>query len=656
MYLCGPRFPYRREANCAAPCAYRDDRHHLSVVTVGPRRGQRISRGRRRLRPRATARFSHIGSPSEAPSRHRLADAIVLGVAVLIGLVAIGLATASFASFESVKARLDAFASDGDADVTRGEFDAIVLRVRVAAVVAALAALAVYVSRHRLVHALDELAASATEAISSLWRAVTGALATESRLHLAAIGVVTLIALLVRLEFLFQPMRYDEAVTFVHFASQPWYIALTNYAAPNNHVFHSLLVHFSTLVFGDDPWAVRLPAFVAGIALVPASYVAARVLYGKDAALVAAALVAGSSVLIEYSTNARGYTLMALVFVLLLALAAHLQSSWNQAAWLVFALVGAVGFYIVPVMLYAFGAVVVWLTISLWPDDRALIVRRLAPSIVVTGLLSLLLYAPILASSGLDALVGNEFVESLSWRTFTSRAPDSLVDVAQQWHRDAPLPLVLLLLAGFVIAVACHRRLSRFAFPPALAALVWIVPLVIAQRVVPFERVWLFLVPLYLMTAAAGLVYTLRPVASRVGADALATAVALGLGGLLAAIAVATQSVYESEETSTFRDADPIAALLEDGLRSGEKVLVAPPADGILEYEFLTRGMDPAALLYWRRLGTTQRLAVVVQEGPRNYTLPEVLADERLEGVQLGEPAILRRFDEASLYEVRLID
>ena len=119
-------------------------------------------------------------------------------------------------------------------------------------------------------------------------------------------------------------MRYDESVTFVHYASRPWYIALTNYTAPNNHVFHSLLVHASTWIFGGAPWAIRLPALIAGILLVPASYVAARALVREARGALAASLVAGSSMLVEYSTNARGYTILALVFVLLLALATHL--------------------------------------------------------------------------------------------------------------------------------------------------------------------------------------------------------------------------------------------------------------------------------------------------------------------------------------------
>ncbi len=597
-----------------------------------------------------------LGEPPGQPRRgDRLAGAVVVTVVFLLGLVAVGLAAASFASYTSIKGHLDAFASDGDADLTRAEFDSIVARLRLAAGAAALAAVAVQAWRRRLRRFLVELACATAVATSSLWHGLRAAVATESRLHLGTLALVTVVAALVRLEFLFQPMRYDESVTYVHYASQPWYIALTTYTAPNNHVLHSLLVHVSTVIFGGEPWAVRLPALVAGILFVPASYVAARALYGKHAALVAAGLVAGSSVLVEYSTNARGYTVVALVFVVLLALATRLRESRNPAEWLALAVLAGIGFYAVPVMLYAFGAVVVWLALSLPAGGRGdLLRRRLVPAVVAAIVLSALLYLPIVAASGLGSLVGNEFVEPLSWSAFTDRLPDSLVSTGEGWLRDSPLLLDVVLAAGFVVALVLHRRVSRFAWPPALAALAWIAPLVAVQRVVPFERVWLFLLPLYLITAAAGVMFLLRPVAARPGREAVvAVLLAVVLAGSLAANAVATQSVYESEDTSTFRDGERVGALLATLLRPGDKVLVAPPVDAILEYQLGRRGLDPATLLYWGRPGGEGSFFAVVKDAPGNYPLEHLLGDERLAHTRLGAPRLVRRYDEASVYELR---
>ena len=217
-------------------------------------------------------------------------------------------------------------------------------------------------------------------------------------------------------------------------------------------------------------------------------------------------------------------------------------------------------------------------------------------------------------------------------------------------------PIEVSLVVGFVVALVFHRRVGRVDLPPALAALAFIGLAVIAQRVVPFERVWLFLLPLYLLTAAAGILFLLRPLSGRVGGGEATTAIvlALVLAGSLAGNAVATQSVSESEDTSTFRDSEQVAALLVDQLRPGDKVLVAPPADAILEYQLSRRGLDAAELIYWTQQGDTSRFYVVVKKGGGEYTLAEVLADDRLADAHLGEPRLLRRYEEARVYEARV--
>ena len=304
-------------------------------------------------------------------------------------------------------------------------------------------------------------------------------------------------------------------------------------------------------------------------------------------------------------------------------------------------------------MLYAFGAVATWVAISLLlAGERRLLMRRLLPAVAVTAVLSGLAYAPIVAASGLASLVDNEFVRSLAWTEFADELPDSLRSTWDGWNRDVPLPITVALVAGFATALLFHRRLARIAMPPALAALAFIAPVVVAQRVVPFERVWLFLLPLYLITAAAGILFLLRPLATRVGGEAVSAhpcrrarrlarrerrrnAVRGRVGGHL----------HVPRRRARRRPARPRATSRRQGPRR-------PPADAILEYDLRRRGLDPAALLYWQEPGATGRFLVVVKEGPDDYPLADLRADPRLEGVRLRSARHLRRFDEASVYEV----
>src|SRR5512138_1549591 len=134
---------------------------------------------------------------------------------------------------------------------------------------------------------------------------------TPSLLGLVAIGTV------LRLLYLRQPMRYDESVTYLYFAAGSWGHAVGSYTYPNNHVLHTLLVKACVIFFGNEPWVIRLPAFVAGIAMIPMTFSVGRRLFGSASAYVATGLVSASGALALYSTNARGYTMLCLATLVL---------------------------------------------------------------------------------------------------------------------------------------------------------------------------------------------------------------------------------------------------------------------------------------------------------------------------------------------------
>ena len=60
-------------------------------------------------------------------------------------------------------------------------------------------------------------------------------------------------------------MRYDESVSFLIFVKETISRAFY-YPVPNNHVLNTLLEKLSCAVVGTSPVAIRLPAFIAGVA------------------------------------------------------------------------------------------------------------------------------------------------------------------------------------------------------------------------------------------------------------------------------------------------------------------------------------------------------------------------------------------------------
>ncbi len=61
------------------------------------------------------------------------------------------------------------------------------------------------------------------------------------------------------------PMRYDEAATYLTYASQGWAQAVSGYATPNNHVFHTMLVALVTDWWGAPPTSSGFPPFWRGV-------------------------------------------------------------------------------------------------------------------------------------------------------------------------------------------------------------------------------------------------------------------------------------------------------------------------------------------------------------------------------------------------------
>ncbi len=397
--------------------------------------------------------------------------------------------------------------------------------------------------------------------------------------------------------FITQPIRTDEAVTYLHYASRSLPLALSNYSAPNNHLLHTLLVWISVHLFGNTEIALRLPAFVMGVLLIPVTYGVGRTLANRRTGLLAAALVAVSSVLIEYSTNARGYTLQCALFGVSIILAFSVRSSLSPTRWGLLALTLALGFFTVPTTLYPFGGLMLWLLgeivlsgkmVDAMGDDMRL--QRLR-AWVVCGLLTvgltLVFYTPVLIVSGVTAIISNQYVQSFPFDVFLQHVPAAAAHVWTHWHTSIPPVMAALLSVGAVIGL---MRGQRTHTPLFLACALWSMAALCLQRVIPFERNWLPFLPLYFMTAAGGLVWLWERWAQRqawVG-WLLASFLIIVLGANI----ILTRSPYTSLETGTFRDAQAIVQDLQGLLKSGDHVYLEHPNGDSLAYYANQRGLE----------------------------------------------------------------
>jgi len=588
-------------------------------------------------------------APNVSSAHRRIATAPAVRLALVGALVVAGAVSVaiSLTPYETLKDHLDPFTVDRDADVSRGEFDDIVLRLRVVAAGLLTFGVALVAFGTTLDRVVTEVARSWWRSTRRTPAALRQWLANETPWYLASFGLILAVAVAVRVAFLDVPLRYDEATTYDNFVSQPIYVALANYATPNNHLLHTFLAKVFTTLLGNEPWAIRLPALLAGIALIPATFALGRVLYGHVAALIAASLVATSSTLVEYSTNARGYTLVGLATVIAFLAAARTLDDNSVGAWALVAVAGALGLYAVPVMIYPLGGVLLWLLVAGRAAGHPLrpLLERLAACALAIALLTLVLYAPVYAASGVRSVTSNEFVEPQSWSTLLELLPGHARDTVETWTRDLPIIVSILLAAGVAASIVLTPRISRFPIPPLAAVIVWTLPALALQRIVPFTRVWLFLVPLLAVTAAGFYGWLLeRPRWGARVAAALAALVAVG-----AALAVvAEDSVRESRETGALLDAPAVADYLAGVVRADDRIL-AIGSDTILEYYLERDGVEAGSLIYSDEPRARTYVVVNVLGG---QSLDDLVRQLHTSSGELGPPELLRSYPSAQVFLV----
>ncbi|NUQ19952.1 MAG: hypothetical protein HOQ09_03230, partial [Gemmatimonadaceae bacterium] len=263
------------------------------------------------------------------------------------------------------------------------------------------------------------------------WRALradyAGALRRVAGWEWGVLAAATVLAILLRARDLAQPIRYDEAATWLDYASQPLPLGLSDYRFPNNHLFHTLLVHLSAALFGDSPTALRVPAFVAGVLLVPLTWGLARACHSRAAAVLAATLAATSASLVLYSTNARGYTILCCLTIAIAIIAERQRRSDNLAGWLAIAIMAALGAWTIPIMLYPLFGIALWMWGEARSGDAVIDARTMRARLGWTGTgaaaLTAILYLPVVGRSGIALVVGNRFVRPQSRSSFFAAMP-----------------------------------------------------------------------------------------------------------------------------------------------------------------------------------------------------------------------------------------
>jgi len=574
----------------------------------------------------------------------------------LCGILQLGV---SYSSFETLKQRIDVFSLDGSADVfTQSFFSKIVKKLRISSALFIVLSVILYSIKGKVLLFLTSLLESMKDFIKDILETFRKIICEEDKIHIFALLVIIVIAVFLRSYYLLQPIRYDEAHMFNAYASQPLYIGLTNYSTANNHLFHTFLIHITCLIFGDKLWVIRLYDFVAGILMVPVSYMVMRMFYNKYTGLITAGIIASSSALIEFSTNARSYPIIIMIFLILFAVFKYLKNKRSIAAWFLFVILSSIGLHTTVATIPCIGIAVVWFFLSIVFNDmgysRRLILKDFFLSLFFVICLTLILYSPAIIGSGLNSITGNLAIKEFTVFSFANLKYTS-VAVWNLFNRDVPYVIYLVLIFGFVISLLFHKKQSNDRVSIFIAVVFIIALMALSNNFPIFARHWLFLLPIYIGMASAGVVFLIRSIRLKIITKyrhILFPSLSVFASLWICLCVVGSQSVYYSNVTGTLRAAEDITSLLKQTIEPGDRVLAICPSDSPLLYYFNLHNVSTKVL--FDSPATGDRIFIVVNLSEKQ-TLKYLFRKYGVMATNYSTPRLVKKYEFANLYVMNRI-
>lgn len=412
--------------------------------------------------------------------------------------------------------------------------------------------------------------------------------ATSSHSQFAWIALIAIIVIGFGLRFMYldRDMRFDESMTVMVYASRELPSVVADYSAPNNHIFHTIWVHLSFHNLGETPPFVRLPAFIAGILMIPLSFQAGRRFFDETTGILTAALIAVQPVIVDFGVNARGYTIFACIVLAMLYLGHHLQRHDDTRQWLLFGVLAALGFYTVPVMLYPMGAIGLWMLVSIIYYNRGghrqKLLINFVVSMVLGAVLTLVFYFPVFWLRGVDALLGNRTVSPLPADEYYAQLGDVFFRIWDHFTWGMPMMMAGVFTLLLILGIFVHRQKARLSLSLVPFFVIWIVPLLLIQRVNPFRRVWFFLVPIALMILASGVTYLMERYKLQHTTFLPVTLIVILFG--MSAYITESRVVANSLQTLRVPEAEQGAFYLAEMMTANDVIVMQRPSSYIVFY------------------------------------------------------------------------
>lgn len=443
-------------------------------------------------------------------------------------------------------------------------------------------------------------ARAAAQREGSAWRwlaediraALTRHVKRTSRAHKLYVAAIIAAGAVLRAWPLGDAITAPEAAAYLNFISRPFAAIVSDYSLPTNHVLHSLLAKASLSVFGIHSWSLRLPAFLAGVLVLPLLYLLARSLFNRYIALMATAMVAGLPQLVEVGSVANGYSITWAAMLAAMLFGRHVVRESNPWSAAIMGLLLALGMWSVPAMIYPAATAVLWTLFSFLGKYKRSLGERitvLAITVAVFSAATVLLYLPVVLAHGIDQLFHHVSEGERTWKAFASSYDTRVIDF---WVFAAdPIPGWLLFLGfgGLFHAAYISGKFRAIAF----ALLLGCVPLSIALLDMGRPQQWAFTLIFMCVGSSMALFYLLKLVQEK-AVSSLGKRSRSAWAAAVLLVLFATGLPFSLKRMDHLADARAGAALLAEVMRPDDRICCDGRWEPALLFEFLSAGMGPA--------------------------------------------------------------
>lgn len=245
--------------------------------------------------------------------------------------------------------------------------------------------------------------------------------------------ILFLLIIVSRIYFVFRfPFHVDERFTYLYFVNKGIAVSMAYYPGPNNHILYTLICNLFDIFINKPILVMKVPALLIGWMLSVAFWIVVSRFFTYPLALVTTALFSFAEPVFYYSMQGRGYILL-MFFVLIATCSAIRIIQYKKYAFEAFFwlwLSCTLGFYTIPIFLYPFVSLLIFVSVQLFIQRKYTLFKPLLfTSAAITGFV-LLLYLPVVIFNGPDALTSNTWVIPEPWKEYTSSFLQHLIELA----------------------------------------------------------------------------------------------------------------------------------------------------------------------------------------------------------------------------------